>query len=134
VHIEWAIACRFAEVHGSLGTLDGAGVDTFRRELPTFVEVYLGMRLLATADELGHEVAHYAISRIRDPRGDVIEESGSEFRILGESPRADWLTGFVLSTRVRFEAAEEGAYTIEQQVDGDAKSLPLHVIHEPLAA
>lgn len=130
MNIDWVIPCRYVEVHDNLGTIIGAGIDTFWvTELPAQIQVLLAVRLLAMAEELDPEVKHSGINRVRDPRGAVMSEVSGEFVVGGESARPEWLTGIMLATAVMFEAPEEGTYTIEHVVDGTEASLPLHVIH-----
>jgi hypothetical protein len=132
VNIDWVIPCRFVEVHDNLGTIVGAGIDTFWvSELPTQLQVLLAVRLLAMAEELGEDQQHEATNRIKDPRGEVISEVGGQFTVGGETQRPEWLTGIMLSTVVQLEVAEEGTFTIEHVVDGNSVFLPIHVVHGP---
>jgi hypothetical protein len=68
----------------------------------------MAVRLLGMAEELDPEVQHKIAHRVRDPQATVITETTGEFAIGAESPRADWLTGIVLSMVVLFEVAAEG--------------------------
>ncbi|HZQ81774.1 MAG TPA: hypothetical protein VFB25_07355 [Gaiellaceae bacterium] len=120
-------------MHDNLGTIVGAGIDTYwLRELPSTIAVVVAVRLLATHEELDPEVAHSAINRVRDTRGDLVSEVGGEFRMEGsEGARQDWLTGIILSSVVQLEVAEEGSYTVEHEVDGNVKAFPIHVVNAP---
>lgn len=130
MNIDWVIACRYAEVHDNLGTMVGAGIDTFwLRELPGPVQVMLAVRLLAMDEELGSDQQHVLVNRVRDPRGDTIGEARMEFAVEAQSARPEWLAGMLLTHVVRFEATEEGTYTVEYAVDAAEKSLPIHVVH-----
>lgn len=130
MNIDWAIPCRYVEVHDNLGTIIGAGIDTYWvRELPTPIQVVLAVRLLAMQEELDEAVPHSGMNRVRDPRGNVLSDIGGEFAVGGESARPEWLTGIMLGTVVQFEATEEGTYTIEHVVDESSASLPIHVVH-----
>lgn len=130
MHIDWAIPCRYVEVHDNLGTIIGAGVDTYWvRDLPTTIQVVLAIRVLGMADELTEEVAHSSANRVRDPSGEIVSEISGDFRIGAEVVREDWLTGFIVSSVVQFEVTQEGTYTIDTDVDGSSQSLPIHVVH-----
>jgi hypothetical protein len=130
VNIDWVIPCRYVEVHDNLGTIIGAGIDTYWvPELPAPLQVALAIRLLAMAEELGPDEKHTATSRVRDPSGDVLTEVGGEFAMEVEAASTDWLAGFIVPVVVQFEAAEEGSYMIEQDVDEASASLPIHVVH-----
>jgi hypothetical protein len=133
MNLDWVIPCRYVEIHDNLGTIVGAGIDTYWvPELPTAIQVVLAVRLLAMADELNAEVPHMSANRVRDPRGEVMSEVGGEFRMGGsEGAQQEWLNGIMVTTIVAFEATEEGAYTIEHEVDGTTKSLPIHIVHGP---
>jgi hypothetical protein len=129
VNIDWVIPCRYVEVHDNLGTIVGAGIDTYW--LPSFpaqIVVLLAIRLLAMADELDPDQRHTATNRVRDPGGTVVSEMSGEFSVSAESARADWLAGLIVGTAVQLEVAEEGTYTIEHEVDGTTASLPIHIV------
>ncbi len=130
MNLDWVIPCRYVEVHDNLGTIVGAGIDTYWLvELPQTINVVLAVRLLAMADELSTDVKHHAVNRVRDPRGEVLSEVGGEFAMEGGEPDSDWLTGIMVSSIVQIEVTEEGTFTIEHEVDGSSKSLPIHVVH-----
>jgi hypothetical protein len=130
VNIDWVIPCRYIEVHDNLGTIVGAGIDTFWvPTLPATLQVILAVRLLAVAEELGAGEQHSSTNRVRDPRGDVLSEVNGEFTIDTEAARPEWLAGFIVGTVVQFEVAEEGTYTIEHAVGDASASLPIHVVH-----
>lgn len=129
MNIDWVIPCRYVEVHDNLGTIVGAGIDTFWLvELPAPLQVVLAVRLLAMAEELG-DVEHTATNRVRDPRGEEVSEVGGTFKVGGESARPEWLTGIIVTTVIQFEVTEEGTYTIEHEVDEATSSLPIHIVH-----
>lgn len=131
MNIDWVIPCRYVEVHDNLGTLVGAGIDTFwLKELPAPIQVLLGVRLLAMAEELDGE-PHEAINRVRTPAGEVLSEVRSEFGIKSENAQQDWLSGVMLATVVQFQAEHAGTYMIEFVIDGNSKELPLHVVLGP---
>jgi hypothetical protein len=133
MNLDWVIPCRYVEVHDNLGTIIGAGIDTFWvPALPAALELVLAVRLLAMAEELSPEVPHVSVNRVRDPRGETMSEVGGEFRMGGsEGAQEEWLNGIMVTTIVAFEVTEEGTYTIEHEVDGTTKSLPIHVVLGP---
>ena len=129
MNIDWVIPCRYIEVHDNLGTIIGAGIDTYWvPQLPAPLQVVIAVRLLATADELEQNEPHPVAHRIRDPRGDVVSEVAGEVSFQGASARPEWLAGIVLGTVVQFEATEEGTYSLEHIVDDSSKQLPIHVV------
>jgi hypothetical protein len=129
MNIDWAIPCRFVEVHDNLGTIIGAGIDTVAvAELPTPIQILLAVRLVGLNEEFTADQQHQATNRVRDPTDEVISEVRGEFVIGAESSRADWLAGVIVPVGVQFPAAEEGTYTIELTMDDASTSLPLHVV------
>lgn len=131
MNIEWAIPCRYVEIHDNLGTIIGGGIDTYWcPELPATIQVLLAIRLTAMAEELGPDVEHTSTNRVRDPHGEVVSEVTAEFAMGGgEAARPDWLTGIMVATAVVLEATEEGTYTVEHEVDGSSIPLPIHIVH-----
>lgn len=130
MNVDWVIPCRFVEVHDNLGTIVGAGIDTFWvQELPAQIQLMLAIRLLGMVEELDPDIKHSVTNRIRDPQGEVVGEATGEMAVGGESARPEWLAGITLPFVVAFEATEEGTYAIEFSVDDASKSLPIHVVH-----
>lgn len=65
MNIEWVIPCRFVEVHDNLGTIVGAGIDTFWvQELPSRIQLMLAIRLLGMIEELDPDINHSVTNRI----------------------------------------------------------------------
>lgn len=117
------------EVHDNLGTIVGAGIDTYwMPSLPAPVQVALAVRLLAMAEELEGDQPHQVSTTIRDPRGEPISETSGEMSVAAVAARPDWLTGLMIPAVIQFEAAEEGTYTIEIGVDDASKSIPIHIV------
>jgi hypothetical protein len=130
MNIEWVIPCRYVEVHDSLGTIIGAGIDTlWLPDLPAPIQVLLALRLLATEEELTADQKHPVTNRVRDPHGEIVSDVSGELSIAGESTRPEWVVGIIVPALVQFEATDEGTYTIEQTVDEASVSLPIHIVH-----
>jgi hypothetical protein len=128
VNIDWVIPCRYLEVHDNLGTIVGAGIDTYWvPELPAPMQVVLAVRVLAMSEELNNE-KHTATNRVRDPNGNIISEVTGEFGVSGEG-NPDWLTGILLPSVLQFEASDEGTYTIEHVIDQSDAQVPIHIVH-----
>ena len=131
--IDWIIPCRYLEVHDGLGTIIGAGVDTYwLPELPAPIQVLLAVRLLTTPEEIESAEPHVVSNRIRRPDGGLLAETTGEITVGGEVTRPGWLAGSMIPVVLQFEAQDEGAYMIELDVDDASKSLPIHVaVGEP---
>jgi len=131
VYIDWVIPCRYVEIHDNLGTIVGAGIDTFWvPELPAPVSVWMAVRLLAQADELDGE-AHPVKNVIIGPDAQVLSDVVGEFGAEMDGARPDWLNGLMLATVVQFEAPAEGTYTFQHTIDESSASVPLHIVHGP---
>ena len=73
MNVDWVIPCRYVEVHDNLGTLVGAGIDTFWvPELPAPLQLVCAIRLTATADELGSDHQHHSRTVVTGPDGEVV--------------------------------------------------------------
>ena len=132
MNIDWVIPCRYAEVHDNLGTIVGAGSDTWWvPEFPAGIEVALAIRLLALADEMGADRQHTVRNIVSGPSGEVLSDLESSFAAAGSDVRTEWLNGIMVTMVIRFEATAEGTYTFEHFVDGSSKSIALHVASGP---
>ena len=135
MNIDWIIPCRYLEVHDNLGTLVGAGIDTFWvPDLPAQMQVLMAVRLTALLDELGPEHEHPVRNVVRSPGGDVVDEQTGNFALGGVQEnveRENWLHGLLMPMVVTFEATEEGTYTVEHFVDHASYPVPLHIVHGP---
>ena len=129
MNVDWVIPCRYVEVHDNLGSMIGggstrSGSPSFRRRCRSCSPC----RLTATGDELAPGIQHVLRTLVTDPQGDVVFEAQMEFEADAESPQAEWLNSMVMPTVVQFEAAGAGTYQLEQSVDGNSQSIPLHVV------
>jgi hypothetical protein len=130
MNIDWVIPCRYVEVHDNLGTIIGAGIDTFwLPNLPAQLRVLLAIRLLAMTEELDPAIQHPIRNVIRDPNGELVTEQSGTFAIGAQSARPEWLAGIIVPTAVVFQVNDEGTYTIEFGIDDASESLPIHVVH-----
>src|SRR4051812_6665195 len=129
MNVDWVIPCRYVEVHDNLGSMIGAGIDTFwLPEVPSPLQVMLAVRLTATGEELSPGIQHTLRTLVTDPHGAVVFEAGMEFEADTENSQSEWLNSLVLPSVVGFEVPEAGTYQLEQSVDGNSKSIPLHVV------
>ncbi|WCB93986.1 hypothetical protein DSM104299_02714 [Baekduia alba] len=132
MNVDWVIPCRYVEVHDNLGSMIGAGIDTFWvPELPAPLQVMLAVRLTATAEELSPGIQHVLRTVVTDKHGEVVFEATVEFEADSEVTQTEWLNSMVMPSVVQFEAVEAGTFQLEQSVDGNSQSIPLHVIEGP---
>jgi hypothetical protein len=129
MNVDWVIPCRYVEVHDNLGSMIGAGIDTFWiPELPSPLQVMLAVRLTATGEELAPGIEHLLRTVVTDPDGGVVFEAGMEFEANTENTQTEWLNSLVLPSVVQFDVVDAGTYQLEQSVDGNSQSIPLHVV------
>lgn len=130
MNIDWAIPCRFVEVHDNLATIVGAGIDTFWvQEIPSQIQLWLAIRLTALPEEFTEDQQHATATRIKDPSGNMVSEMKGKFSIGAESARADYLAGVTIPALVQLEVTEEGTYALELEFGDAWTSLPVHVVH-----
>src|ERR1700750_2685520 len=125
MNVDWVIPCRYVEVHDNLGTIVGAGIDTFWvPELPAPIQVMLAVRLTATGDELSPGIQHVLRTIVTDEQNDAVFEAMVEFEADAETAQTEWLNSMVMPTVVQFEAMEAGPVQLEQAVGGNSHALP----------
>lgn len=132
MNVDWVIPCRYIEIHDNLGTLIGAGLDTFWvPEFPVQIQIAVAIRLSGLPEELQPDVRHAVRNIIRGPDGSTVSEIGGEMGLgVAQSvERPDWLQGVMMHTIIGFEATVEGTYTFEHVVDQSSQSVPLHLVH-----
>ena len=134
MNVDWLIPCRYVEIHDNLGSIMGAGIDTFWvPDLPGTIAVAFAIRLTGLPEELDSEIEHTSRNVVRAPNGQTIQDVTATFTVGGGPPglRQDWLQGIMLGTHLTFSAETEGTYTFEHIVDSSSRSAPLHVVHGP---
>ena len=137
MNVDWIIACRHVEIHDNLGSLMGAGIDTFwLPELPNPIQVAIAVRLTALPEELEAGGEHTARTIVRGPGGEAVSEITGTFSVggRGADDRRDWVQGIMVGAVVQFMAETEGAYALEHVVDGSSASIPLHVVQSSPSA
>ncbi len=78
--VDWAIACRFVEVHDNLVTVVGGGIDrTTVPALPAQIAFMLAVRFVAPPEELGQDNPHPLRLAITSPSGGLVSELDAEF-------------------------------------------------------
>jgi hypothetical protein len=129
MNVDWVIPCRYVEVHDNLGSMIGAGIDTFWvPELPAPIQVMLAVRLTATAEELAPGIEHVLRTVVIDGNGEIVFEAALEFEANADQAQSEWLNSMVMPSVVQFDALAPGTFQLEQSVDGNSQSIPLHVV------
>jgi hypothetical protein len=132
LRIEYAIPCRYAEAAGNLGTIVGAGIDTWHvAELPARVGLMVAVRAVGPPNEVAAET-HSLHCHIEAPDGSRVgDELDSEIQVEAPNVNQDWLLGAFIPVGAQWEAEVEGTYTIHVAVDGSDFPLPMHVVQAP---
>ena len=129
--VEWALACRYAEIHDGLGTLIGAGIDNLGVPgFPAQVQVVFAIRLTVSPTEGGQ--VHGIRLRILD---DHLNQFGGQIDGTFEAPeRPHLLEGWeghpMLHLAVAWQAEAAGVFTVVFETDDNSYSVPI-VVHGP---
>ena len=135
LRVEWAIACRYAEVNNNLATIVGAGIDhMYVPALPMNVQVVLAVRLVGDPEEATSETHTLRCVAFGPDTLDELARAEGELDMRGSAVlSSDWLASIHVPMGVMFHAESEGAYRLEVSVDdSDAYLLPMHISSAPL--
>lgn len=130
MRVDWAIACRYCEIHDGLATIVGAGIDTWTvPEFPAAIATAMVVRL-AGADLPGE---HQLSTVVHGPDMEPISGPVSATFTAGPNPAIEpgWESAVVIPTVVQFMAPEPGIFTITIGVDGRSTTLPVIVKRPP---
>ncbi len=130
LRVDWAIACRFAEVNNNLATIVGGGIDhTLVPALPAPVQVIVLARLVGPPEEFQGE--HTVACAAYAPN--LSELARVEGRlVIPAIPPADWVLAIYYPMAVQFLASDAGAYRLEVSIDNsEAYPIPMHVTDQP---
>lgn len=132
MHLDYAIPCRYAEAAGSLGTIVGAGIDSWLApELPIDLGLMLAVRLAGAADEIFGATIRFRC-HVESPEGEPV---GQELDLpIGPIPdpgvRQDWAVGLFMPVAIRWPAEEYGTYMLQLQIEGIPEhGFPFHVVN-----
>jgi hypothetical protein len=131
VRVDWAIPCRYAEVHDNLATIVGGGIDhTLVPVLPAPVQVVLAIRLVFLPDEDELTSAHKLRVAALSPEGETLAQVEGDINLAGGAPppAGDWLQALHVPMAIQFMAQTEGRYTLEITVDGHTLGIPMTVV------
>jgi len=135
VRVDWAIPCRYAEVHPQSGaTIIGAGADLIiAPQIPTPVQVLFVVRFVGAPEEVKGD-AHPVTCRVLDPDGSEIGQQTAEIT----TELTQVVTGYVAEVTIPMGilllVAQYGTYRVEWTIDGgDPLPVPIHVVEPPTA-
>lgn len=136
MRVDWAIPCRYAEVHDNLFTIIGGGIDhMWVLALPSPITVVLAARLIFLPDEATTEQAHKFRVAALAPGGNTLNAVEGELNIgspTGAQPDENEFQGAHVPIAIQFPAEIEGRYQLEVTVDGASTvSVPLHIVRAP---
>lgn len=130
VRVDWAIPCRYVEVHQHGGaTIVGAGADVVVvPEVPAPVQVLFAVRYVGDPEELDGETPHPIACRIFNPDGDMVGEQTGQVQAQVAQTIPGYVAELTVPSGVVIDARELGTYGVEFSIDGDDRRVPIHVI------
>jgi Family of unknown function (DUF6941) len=134
VNVDWAIPCRYAEVHPQGGsTIVGAGTDLHTvPELPMAVPVLFTVRFIGAPEELDGVTPHPVSCRIFGPDGGQLGEQSVELTSAVTQRVPGYLADVTLPIGIVLEVTEHGTYGIEFQIDtAPPMRVPIHMVEPP---
>ncbi|MGN6371525.1 MAG: hypothetical protein ACTHM1_00820 [Solirubrobacteraceae bacterium] len=130
--VDWAIPCRFAEVHQGGATIVGAGCDVVPVQgTPTPIQVLFAVRYVGAPDELDGATEHAIGCRIFNPAGEKVGEQAGEIKAKVDQLVPGYVADVTIPTGLVIEAQEFGTYGIEFWIDDHSLRVPIHVIQTP---
>ncbi|MGO9898836.1 MAG: DUF6941 family protein [Solirubrobacteraceae bacterium] len=133
MRVDWAIPCRYAEVHDNLATIIGGGIDhMWMPALPAPVQVILAIRLIFLPDEIDSGAVHKLRVAAIAPGGETLSQVEGDLNVAGPTaPAGDWLQGLHIPMAIQFMAEAEGQYSLEITVDGHTMGVFMNVALGP---
>ena len=124
--VDWALACRYAEVNNNLATMVGGGIDhTYLPALPAPMQVIVLARLIGPPEEFQGE-HNVACAAFAPDLSELARVDGT--LVMPEIPPTDWLLAVYYPMAVQYMAPTAGAYRIEVGIDdSDPYPIPMHV-------
>jgi hypothetical protein len=130
VRVDWAIPCRYVEVAPQGGaTIVGAGTDVVMPgEIPSPVQMLFAVRFVGPPDELDGETPHPVACRLFDPEGEMMGEQAGQ--IVGDVNQIvpGYAAEVTIPMAVVIDAQRFGTYSVEFEIDGDARRVPIHIV------
>lgn len=128
MRVEWAVACRFVEVHDGLATMVGAGVDNIGvASVPSEVGIMFAVRIAIAPGDSGK---HKLTARVLNPQMDQIGELAAEFEIGAGQPHTQpgWEGHITVPLAFGWPVAEPGAYLLHFECGTASVDLPMMVL------
>jgi hypothetical protein len=132
VRVDWAIPCRYVEVAAQGGaTIVGAGADLIQiPEAPAPVQVLFAVRFVGAPEELD-DMMHPVAARIFNPNGQMMGEQAGQITVAGTLRVPGYAAELTVPMGVVIDAREFGTYSVEFEIDGDTRRVPIHIV-EPI--
>ncbi len=127
MRIDWAIACRYLELHEGLATIVGAGIDQLTvPALGTEVSVMIALRLTVTP---GDEGDHPVTVSIADPELELVGRLDGQFHTEGQPHQLPgWEGHHIVPLTATFTTMRAGAHTITIAIGSSSVDVPM-IIH-----
>lgn len=129
MRVDWAIPCRYVEVHNQGATLVGAGADLLvAPELPAPIQVLFAVRFVGAAEEMDGETQHEMLVRLFDPAGESMGEQGGQLAAGVKQLVPGYLAELLMPLGIVLNAEQSGTYGVEFVIDGNALRVPIHIV------
>lgn len=127
MRIEWAILCRFVEVHDGLATMIGAGIDNVTvQNLPVEVGSMCALRIAVAPGDTGRK--HNLVVKVLAPDLSEINTIQGDFQAHGQPhSQPGWEGHHTLPMAISFPAESAGPYTIHFVVGDSTFDMPLMI-------
>lgn len=128
MRVEWAVACRFVEVHDGLATMVGAGIDNITiPQIPAEVGFMVAVRVAIAPGDTGQP--QQVALRMLDPSLAEVGTLTAGFQMDG-APHAQpgWEGHITIPMVVGWQVAQAGAYTLHFTAGDSSYDLPVVVV------
>lgn len=129
MRIDWAIPCRYVEVHGDGATIVGAGADVFVvPQIPTPIQILFAVRFVGPPDEVSGQ-QHSLACRLFDPGGTALGEQSGQMATDVNQIVPGYLAELTVPMGVVLNVDQHGTYHVEFSIDDDdTVRVPIHVV------
>jgi hypothetical protein len=110
-------------------TIVGAGADLVQvPEVPTPMPVLFAVRFVGAPEELDGSTPHPVVARIYNPDGALAGEQAGQ--IAGDITQVvpGYAAELTLPMGVVIDVQQFGTYSVEFEIDGDTRRVPIHVV------
>lgn len=128
MRIDWAIPCRYVEVHEGGATIVGAGADLVMvPQVPTPIQMLFAVRFVGPPDELEGQ-PHPIACRLFDPSGNSLGEQGGEMSTEVTQIVPGYVADLTIPMGIVLNVEQYGTYHVEFAIDDHELRVPVHIV------